>query len=872
MNTPKDSRELRQAFLDFFASKDHRIVESSSLIPDNDPTLLFTNAGMVQFKDALALREKRDYSRAASCQRCVRAGGKHNDLDNVGYTARHHTFFEMLGNFSFGDYFKKEAVQYSWEFLTKVVKIPIERLWVTVHLDDDDAYRIWTEEIGFDPKRISRLGDDDNFWTMGDTGPCGPSSEIFYDHGEGVPGGPPGSPNSELDRYIEIWNLVFTQFERKSDGTLIPLPKPCVDTGMGLERLAAVQKGVHNNYDIDTFIDLRVKVADLLGISDNSNSSIRVISDHIRSAAFLIADGVLPSNAGRGYVLRRIIRRALRHGHKLKAQDYFFSKLVGSLVKQMGDVYPLLAESEAHIEKILQNEESKFDETLDQGMKILSDVISELSAGDEIPGDIVFRLYDTYGFPADLTEDIVRERDLVIDTVGFNQMMQKQKELARSASKFNPAELPRLTLDYETEFTGYDRLSDKSQILALVRQNQTVKSCSVGDECSLIVDVSPFYAESGGQVGDVGRFFGDGLTVAVNDTVKYGQTIVHKGQVIEGRVSVGDTLKAEVDDEKRKSIMCNHSATHLLHAALRRVLGDHITQRGSLVRADRLRFDFSHFDPVSQDDLLEVEKLVNQKVLENTIIQTKIMPIDEARSLGAMALFDEKYSDKVRVLEMGSGFSLELCGGTHASRTGDIGMVQLLEEKGIASGIRRIEAISGNHVADRLYRYRQILRDTASLLRINEFDDLIPKTRSLVDENKRLEKENSKLNIKLVSAPGSSLSDEAIELENGVKLVVKQLDQADTKSLPIVLDKLKNSIREGVVVLASINEERIDLIAGVTKELTSKVNAGQLINYVAGQIGGKGGGRADMARAGGSDIKKLPEALRSVDTYVRERL
>ena len=542
MNTPKDSRELRQAFLDFFASKEHRIVESSSLIPDNDPTLLFTNAGMVQFKDALALREKRDYSRAASCQRCVRAGGKHNDLDNVGYTARHHTFFEMLGNFSFGDYFKKEAVHLLGVF-DKSCENSTERLWVTVHLDDDDAYRIWTEEIGFDPKRISRLGDDDNFWTMGDTGPCGPSSEIFYDHGEGVPGGPPGSPDSELDRYIEIWNLVFTQFERKSDGTLIPLLKPCVDTGMGLERLAAVQKGVHNNYDIDSFIDLRERVADLLGISDNSNSSIRVISDHIRSAAFLIADGVLPSNAGRGYVLRRIIRRALRHGHKLKAQDYFFSKLVRPLVKQMGDVYPLLAESEVHIEKVLQNEESKFDETLDQGMKILSDVISELSAGDEIPGDIVFRLYDTYGFPADLTEDIVRERDLVIDTVGFNQMMQKQKELARSASKFNPAELARITLDYETEFTGYDRLSDKSQILALVRQNQTVKSCRVGDECSLIVDVSPFYAESGGQVGDVGRFFGDGVTVAVNDTVKYGQTIVHKGQVIEGGVSVGVLLK-----------------------------------------------------------------------------------------------------------------------------------------------------------------------------------------------------------------------------------------------------------------------------------------------------------------------------------------
>ena len=872
MSTPKDSRELRQAFLEFFASKDHRIVESSSLIPDNDPTLLFTNAGMVQFKDALALRESRGYTRAASCQRCVRAGGKHNDLDNVGYTARHHTFFEMLGNFSFGDYFKEEAVQYSWEFLTEVVKIPVDRLWVTVHLDDDDAYRIWTEDIGFDPERISRLGDDDNFWTMGDTGPCGPSSEIFYDHGQAVPGGPPGTPDSELDRFIEIWNLVFTQFERKSDGTLIPLPKPCVDTGMGLERLAAVQKGVHNNYDIDLFLELRTKVTDLLDISDSSNPSIKVISDHIRSAAFLIADGVLPSNAGRGYVLRRIIRRALRHGHKLKARNNFFYKLVSPLVQQMGDVYPLLRESEAHIEKVLQKEELKFDETLDQGIRILSDGISDLPVGGEIPGEVVFTLYDTYGFPVDLTEDIARERNLIVDTVGFNQMMQKQKELARSASKFNADELAQITLDYETEFTGYDRLSDESQILALISQNQSVKSCGAGDDCSLIVDVSPFYAQSGGQVGDVGRFFGDGVTVDVNDTVKYGQTVLHKVQIIEGRVSVGDTLKAEVDDAKRKSIMCNHSATHLLHAALRKVLGDHVTQKGSLVTADRLRFDFSHFDPVSRDDLLEVEQLVNEKVLENTIIETKVMSVDEARSLGAVALFDEKYSEQVRVLEMGSGFSLELCGGTHATRTGDIGLVQLVEEKGIASGVRRVEAISGKEVSDRLYSYSHILRETTSLLNIKEYNELIDKTRYLVEENKRLEKEISKLNIKFASAPGNDLSDKAVELDNGIKLVVKQLEEADTKSLPIVLDKLKNKINQGVVVLASINGQRIDLIAGVTKDLTSKVNAGELVNYIAGQIGGKGGGRADMARAGGSDIKKLPEALRSVDSYIRERL
>ena len=865
-----DRRELRQTFLDFFASKGHQIVESSSLVPENDPTLLFTNAGMVQFKEAMAFRENRGYTRAVSCQRCLRAGGKHNDLDNVGYTARHHTFFEMLGNFSFGDYFKEGAITYAWEFLIEVVKLPPDRLWVTVHDDDDEAYKIWTEDIGFDPERISKLGDDNNFWTMGDTGPCGPSSEIFYDHGPDIPGGPPGSVDDELDRYVEIWNLVFTQFERSADGTLTRLLKPCVDTGMGLERLTAVLNGVHNNFDIDLFVELREKVADVLGFTDLTNPSLNVIADHIRSAVFLIADGVLPSNAGRGYVVRRIIRRALRHGHKLQAREAFFSQLVDLLVEQMGDSYPLLVSTQDQIKKILQKEEQQFDETLDQGMKILAEAIEELD-GKQIPGEIVFKLYDTYGFPTDLTEDIAREYDLTLDMQGFDREMQQQKERARAASKFASEELAQLNLDYQTEFTGYETLEGESSVLALFNGESAVESCPEGDQCVLVVDRTPFYAESGGQVGDTGRFYGNGVSVDVRDTVKDGETIVHKVEVTDGTVNVGDILTAEVDADVRNATRRNHSATHLLHAALREVLGDHVNQRGSLVETERLRFDFSHFDAVTPDELRQIERRVNQQIRDNSEIKTAVMGIDEARAHGAMALFGEKYSQEVRVLTMGGGYSIELCGGTHSSRTGDIAVFQIIDEHGIASGVRRIEATTGEHVIDRIERLDNTVKTTKELLRADKTDDVVDKLSQLIEQNKSLEKEVSQLNMKLASGAGNDLLDTAVDVK-GAKLIVNQLDGADAKSLPGAMDRLKNKLGSGAVVLASVVGNRINLIAGVTKDLTDKLNAGELVNFVANQVGGKGGGRPDMARAGGIDVEKLPGALDSVAIYVEERL
>ncbi len=865
-----DSHEIRQAFLDFFDSKGHQIVESSSLVPDNDPTLLFTNAGMVQFKEAMAFRENRGYTRAVSCQRCLRAGGKHNDLDNVGYTARHHTFFEMLGNFSFGDYFKEEAIAYAWEFLTEVVKLPPDRLWVTVHHDDDEAYKIWTEDIGFDPERISKLGDDNNFWTMGDTGPCGPSSEIFYDHGPDILGGPPGSADDELDRYVEIWNLVFTQFERSADGALTRLLKPCVDTGMGLERLAAVLKGVHNNFDIDLFVELREKVADVLGVSDLTNPSLNVIADHIRSATFLVADGVLPSNAGRGYVMRRIIRRALRHGYKLEAREAFFSKLVDLLVEQMGDSYPLLVSTQDQIKKILQKEEHKFDETLDQGMKILEEAIEELD-GKQIPGEIVFKLYDTYGFPTDLTEDIARECGLTLEMKGFDLEMQQQKERARAASKFASEELAQLNLDYQTEFTGYETLAGESSVLALFDGKTSVKCCSEGDQCVLVVDRTPFYGESGGQVGDTGRFYGNGVSIDVRDTVKDGETFLHKVDVTDGTVNVGDILTAEVDADLRDSTRRNHSATHLLHAALREVLGDHVNQRGSLVEPERLRFDFSHFDGVTSDELRQIERRVNEQIRDNSEIETAVMGIDEARAHGAIALFGEKYSQEVRVLTMGGGYSIELCGGTHARRTGDIAVFQIIDEHGIASGVRRIEATTGEHVVDRIESLDDTFKTVKALLRVDKTDEVVDKLRQLIEQNKLFEKEVSQLNMKLASGAGNDLLDTALDVK-GAKLIVSQLDGADAKSLPGALDGLKNKLDSGAVVLASVGGDRINLIAGVTKDLTDKLNAGELVNFVANQVGGKGGGRPDMARAGGSDIENLPKALDSVAVYVEERL
>jgi alanyl-tRNA synthetase len=863
-----DSRQLRQAFLEFFVSKGHRIVESSSLVPDNDPTLLFTNAGMVQFKDAFALRENRGYSRAVSCQRCIRAGGKHNDLDNVGYTTRHHTFFEMLGNFSFGDYFKEEAIAFAWEFLIDVVKLPADRLWVTIHTDDDEAFDIWTKKIGFDPSRITRL--DDNFWTMGDTGPCGPNSEIFYDHGPEIPGGPPGTPDEDMDRYVEIWNLVFTQYDRAKDGTLTPLPRPCVDTGMGMERVAAILQGVHDNYDIDLFVTLRERVAELIGVQDSRQPSVKVIADHVRTAAFLIADGVLPSNEGRGYVMRRIIRRALRHGHKLQSKGPFFHKLVDTLVELMGDTYPLLVSTKAQIEKILLKEEKQFEVTLDQGMRLLGEAIADLE-GSEIPGEVVFKLYDTYGFPTDLTEDIARERDLTLDMQGFDHEMQLQKERARAASKFSSDELAELDIDYETDFVGYDSLDSESTVLALYSGDKPVESFAEGDEGILVVDSTPFYAESGGQVGDTGQFFGNGVSINVLDTVKNGNAFVHKVAVIDGSISVGDSLSAAVDARLRNATRRNHSATHLLHAALQEVLGDHVNQRGSLVEPDRLRFDFSHFEEVALAELQLIERKVNEQIRNNSDIQTDIMDLEQAKEHGAMALFGEKYSEKVRVLTMGLGYSIELCGGTHASRTGDIGVFQIIDEHGIASGVRRIEATTGEHVIDRIQNIDGTLKESMALLRADRSVDILGKLTQLIGQNKRLEKEVSALNMKLASGAGNDLSNDAIDL-GSAKLIVNQIDGADAKALPEVLDRLKNKIGSGVVVLASVNGDKVSLIAGVTKDLTDSVHAGELVNHVAVQVGGKGGGRPDMARAGGNNVADLPAALESVKPYVEEKL
>ncbi|MDG1442162.1 MAG: alanine--tRNA ligase [Pseudomonadales bacterium] len=864
-----DSREIRQAFLDFFAAKQHAIVDSSSLVPDNDPTLLFTNAGMVQFKEALAFRENRGYTRAVSCQRCVRAGGKHNDLDNVGYTARHHTFFEMLGNFSFGDYFKRDAIFFAWEFLTEVVKLPPERLWVTVHESDDEAEDIWVNEIGFDKNRVTRLGDDDNFWTMGDTGPCGPSSEIFYDHGADVPGGPPGSKDGELDRYIEIWNLVFTQFDKSADGTLTPLPKPCVDTGMGFERLAAVLQGVHNNYDIDLFKALIARAGELLDCQDLQNDSLKVIADHIRASAFLIADGVLPSNEGRGYVMRRIIRRALRQGHKLQSKGPFFHKMVGELVNQMGDAYPILKSTQAQIEKVLLKEEEQFELTLDQGMKILNEAIGQLQS-DVIPGSVVFKLYDTYGFPTDLTNDIAREKNLSIDMDGFEVEMEAQRERARAASKFGSIDVDNFKVDDVTTFVGYESLIGESVIAHLFHNEQKVESVSAGDEVVLVLNATPFYAESGGQAGDSGKLFTNGVSIVVNDTIKSGDAFLHKGTVIEGQISVGDSVNAEVDRLQRDRTRLNHSATHLLHAALRIVLGDHVNQRGSLVDAERMRFDFSHFEGVTKEELLKVELLVNEQIRGNSEIQTELMNLEDAREKGAMALFGEKYSEAVRVLTMGNGFSIELCGGTHASRTGDIGLMKITSEVGIASGVRRIEAVTGVRAFELVMQQEQTLEDFSALLRADK-NSATDKLKSLLEQNKKLEKEVSQLNMKLASGGGKDLADSAVEI-NGVKVVAQLLEGGDAKTLPDAMDRVKNKLQSGVVLLAVINDDKVVLVAGVTKDLTDKVKAGDLLNYVATQVGGKGGGRPDMARGGGTDTKAVPAAIESVQAYLEERL
>ena len=865
-----DSRELRSAFLSYFEGKGHTIVESSSLVPGNDLTLLFTNAGMVQFKDSFAFREDRGYTRAASCQRCVRAGGKHNDLDNVGYTARHHTFFEMLGNFSFGDYFKEDAIVFAWEFLTEVVGLPADKLWVTVHDSDDEAEQIWIEKVGFDPQRITRLGDDDNFWTMGDTGPCGPSSEIFYDHGPEVPGGPPGSKDGELDRYIEIWNLVFTQYDRSADGTLTPLPKQCVDTGMGLERLAAVLQGVHNNYEIDLFQALIKKAAGLLQAIDLDDPSLKVIADHIRAAVFLIADGVVPSNEGRGYVIRRIIRRALRHGHKLQSSGPFFHQLVGEVVTQMGDAYPLIAQTRSQVEKVLLKEEQQFELTLDQGMRILTDAISQLD-GKEIPGEVVFKLYDTYGFPTDLTADIARERNLTLDMAGFDREMEIQRQRARAASQFGSADTGDFQLSDVTEFVGYDSLEDESTVIGIIVDGAQVDQADTDQQALVVLDRTPFYAESGGQAGDTGQLIADGVVLDVTDTVKSGDAFLHQGKPVNGSLAVGDKVQSVVNRPLRDATRLNHSATHLMHAALRKILGEHVNQRGSLVNAERLRFDFSHFEPVSREQLREIERLVNTEIRANSAIETEVMDLESARNKGAMALFDEKYSAEVRVLTMGDGFSVELCGGTHAARTGDIGIFRIVSEQGVASGVRRIEAITGLAALTQVESNEDLLSQAGSLVRADNHN-LADKLRALIDQNKKLEKTITDLNRKLATGGvGPDIAESAIDL-GGVKLVVSQLDGADPKSLPDVLDQLKNKIGSGIIVLGTVSEGKVGLIVGVTKDLTDRFHAGDLVNHIASQVGGKGGGRPDMARAGGSDPGSLPAALASVEQFARNLL
>lgn len=861
------SAEIREAFLKFFESKGHEVVGSSSLIPGNDPTLLFTNAGMVQFKDVFLGEDKRPYSRAASSQRCVRAGGKHNDLENVGYTARHHTFFEMLGNFSFGDYFKREAIQYAWEFLTQVMNLPEERLWVTVHISDDEAADIWLKEVGVSADRFSRL-DEDNFWQMGDTGPCGPSSEIFYDHGEDVPGGPPGSENDDLDRYIEIWNLVFMQYERQTDGSLVPLPKPSVDTGMGLERIAAVMQGVHSNYEIDLFHALLNAAAEATNTTDLENKSLRVIADHIRSCAFLVCDGVMPSNEGRGYVLRRIIRRAIRHGHKLGQKNHFFNRLVSVLVEQMGEAYPELAEKQAQIVKVLLTEEEQFAKTLDKGMAVLEQKLAELH-GQVISGETVFLLYDTYGFPADLTNDIAREKGLTLDLDSYEKLMEEQKKRARESGAFKVDYTDTLSLDGETEFVGYQSLSNSSAVTALIKGNKQVDEIVEGDEAAVVLSSTAFYGESGGQVGDSGYILFDSGKFEVRDCKKSGGQHIHLGVMLSGKLSAGDTVNTEVSEHVRQATALNHSATHLLHAALRKVLGEHVTQKGSLVDSEKLRFDFSHFEAVSSEQLAEIETIVNQQIRANTPVETKVCSMDEAKQSGAMALFGEKYGETVRVLSMGGGFSVELCGGTHVSRTGDIGLMHIVAESGIAAGVRRIEAYTGQHALDAFIHTEEQYKKAASVVKAKP-ELLVEKLEQLVIQSRALEKEIAALKGKLASASADDWLNEA-QVIQGIKVLVKILDGADPKSLRDTLDQLKNKLGSSVVVLATASD-KVSIVAGVSKDVTTKVKAGDIMKFIAPQVGGKGGGRPDMAQGGGTDIAALPQAMASITPWLQESL
>ncbi|EMB0768730.1 alanine--tRNA ligase [Escherichia coli] len=873
----KSTAEIRQAFLDFFHSKGHQVVASSSLVPHNDPTLLFTNAGMNQFKDVFLGLDKRNYSRATTSQRCVRAGGKHNDLENVGYTARHHTFFEMLGNFSFGDYFKHDAIQFAWELLTseKWFALPKERLWVTVYESDDEAYEIWEKEVGIPRERIIRIGDNkgapyasDNFWQMGDTGPCGPCTEIFYDHGDHIWGGPPGSPEEDGDRYIEIWNIVFMQFNRQADGTMEPLPKPSVDTGMGLERIAAVLQHVNSNYDIDLFRTLIQAVAKVTGATDLSNKSLRVIADHIRSCAFLIADGVMPSNENRGYVLRRIIRRAVRHGNMLGAKETFFYKLVGPLIDVMGSAGEDLKRQQAQVEQVLKTEEEQFARTLERGLALLDEELAKLS-GDTLDGETAFRLYDTYGFPVDLTADVCRERNIKVDEAGFEAAMEEQRRRAREASGFGADYNAMIRVDSASEFKGYDHLELNGKVTALFVDGKAVDAINAGQEAVVVLDQTPFYAESGGQVGDKGELKGANFSFAVEDTQKYGQAIGHIGKLAAGSLKVGDAVQADVDEARRARIRLNHSATHLMHAALRQVLGTHVSQKGSLVNDKVLRFDFLHNEAMKPEEIRAVEDLVNAQIRRNLPIETNIMDLEAAKAKGAMALFGEKYDERVRVLSMGD-FSTELCGGTHASRTGDIGLFRIISESGTAAGVRRIEAVTGEGAIATVHADSDRLNEVAHLLK-GDSNNLADKVRSVLERTRQLEKELQQLKEQAAAQESANLSSKAIDV-NGVKLLVSELSGVEPKMLRTMVDDLKNQLGSTIIVLATVAEGKVSLIAGVSKDVTDRVKAGELIGMVAQQVGGKGGGRPDMAQAGGTDAAALPAALASVKGWVSAKL
>ena len=863
------SAELRTAFLEFFHQRGHSIEPSSSLVPGNDPTLLFTNAGMVQFKDVFLGREQRDFNKAVTSQRCVRAGGKHNDLENVGYTARHHTFFEMLGNFSFGDYFKKDAIHYAWDFLTKELGIPAEKLWVTVFDEDPEAEAIWINEVGVSPNRLSRIGAKDNFWSMGDVGPCGPCTEIFYDHGEDIPGGPPGTPEEDGDRYIEVWNLVFMQYDRAADGTLTPLPKPSVDTGMGLERISAVLQGVHNNYEIDLFQPVLKAAAELVGTTDLTLSSLRVIADHIRSCSFMVADGVMPSNEGRGYVLRRIIRRAIRHGYRLGIHEVFFYKLVAPLAIEMGVAFPELKAAQANVERILKKEEERFAETLGQGMKILEACVAKMQ-GTVIPGETVFQLYDTYGFPVDLTADFARENQLTVDHAGFEVAMNAQRERARSASSFGADYDQDIKLDSQTEFTGYEHLDDQVQIVALYKQGQSVDSLLAGEEGLVVLDKTPFYAESGGQIGDSGQITATNAVFDVKDTQKQSGTLfLHKGKVLSGTLTTGQACTASVNKVDRVATELNHSATHLLHAALRQTLGEHVSQKGSLVNTERLRFDFAHFEPVTPEEIEVLERLVNEQVRINNSVSSEIMAKEDAVQAGAMALFGEKYGAEVRVLKIGE-FSTELCGGTHVVRAGDIGCFKIISETGVAAGVRRIEAVTGAGCIDWIANRDKALNKIAGLLK-SAPEKTAEKVEQLLEKTRTLEKQLERLNSKLASSAGDELGAQAVDVA-GIKVLAVKLDGVEAKSLREMAEQLKNKLGSCAIVLAVVEGEKVNLVAGVSKDKMAHIKAGDLVNFVATQVGGKGGGKPDLAMAGGNEPNNLDAALAGVSAWVQEQL